>query len=603
MRPPSLGTGDERHWTRYVPGVRAVRGYRSDWVRYDVLAGLVLTALLVPQGLAYAELAGLPPVTGLYTTALALLAYAVFGPSRILVLGPDSSLGPMIAAAILPLVAIGADPGRSVALAGMLALLIGALCIGAGLARLGAVSELLSRPVRIGFLNGVALVVLVGQLPTLFGFRISSGSLLEEGRDFARGVADGDTLPAALVVGLAAMVVILVLARWAPKVPGILVAVVGASIAVGVFDLTAHGVPVVGAIASGFPSPTFPDVGLHDVGTLLAAAIGISFVVLADTTALSRTLAAVHGEHVDTNQEIVALGVANVATGLFQGFPVSASVSRSAVASSAGSRSQLTGVIGAVAVVAVLLFANGLGTHLPKSALAAIIITAALRLFDLRTMRWLWDARRSELWLCVAALAGVAVLGVLPGIVAAIALSIAVFVRRQWRPYDAVLGRMPGRKGYHDLTRHPEAEQIPGLLLYRFDAPLFFANADLFAMRLLRTLDGRAEPTRWVIVAAEPITDIDTTAAEVLAELLLELRRRGITLAFAELKGPVKDRLRQYGLYDDVGDEHIFPTLGTAIDAYLGATNTPWVDWSERTELSGEGDVPDDNSGDETPTQ
>ena len=567
---------------RRVPGVRLARGYRRRWLRRDVFAGIVLTTLLVPQGMAYAELAGLPPVTGLYTTVLALLAYAAFGPSRILVLGPDSALGPLIAAAILPLVGADGDPAKAVALAGMLAVLMGVLCIAAGLARLGLLAELLSKPVRIGFLNGIAVVVLVGQLPKLFGFGTNATGLLDELEAFIRGVVDGETVPAALLIGIVSLAVIIGFRACSPKVPGILIAVVGASIATGALSLTEHGVLVVGAIPGGFPTPTIPSVSFDDIAALVVAAAGLAFVTLTDTVTFSRVFAGQRGESVDANQEIVALGVANIAAGCFQGFPVSASASRTALADSTGSRTQLTGVVGATAIVVILVTDGGLARNLPQAALAAIIIAAAIQLFDLGSLRWLWRVRRSELFLSVAALLGVAVLGVLQGIVVAIVLSLANFVRRAWRPYDAVLGRIPDRKGYHDIDRHPDAAQIPGLVLYRFDAPLFFANAELFTRRVTDAVRARDDPTRWVIVAAEPMTDVDTTAAEILERLLDDLDARKVELAFAELKGPVKDRLRGYGLYDRIGDGHFYPTLGTAIDGYLAATGTEWVDWSDQ---------------------
>jgi len=395
-----------------------------------------------------------------------------------------------------------------------------------------------------------------------------------------RGLRDGETVPASLVLGVGSLAVILVFRRWLPKVPGVLVAVVGSAIAVRALDLAGHGVSVVGAIPSGFPAPTLPHVGLHEAGNLLVAAAGIAFVTLADTTATSRSLAARRGEHVDANREIRALGAANVAAGLFQGFPVSTSTSRTIVAESSGSHTQVTGLIGASAIVAILLVQNHLGQYLASSTLAAIIMAAALTLFDFEGLRWLWKVRRSELWLSLVALLGVVALGALEGILVAIALALGDFVRRAWRPYDAVLGRIEGTKGYHDIDRHPEALQIPGLVLYRFDAPIFFANAELFSERLQRAVQDRGD-ARWVIVAAEPITDVDTTGAEILSELLDDLEARGVDVAFAELKGPVKDRLRSYGLYERIGDGRFFPTTGTAIDGYLAASGTRWVDWSD----------------------
>jgi high affinity sulfate transporter 1 len=574
----------KRALVRFVPGVQVARTYQAHHARADLLAGLGLIALLVPQGMAYAQLAGLPPVTGLYTTVTALLVYAVLGPSRTLVLGPDSALGPLIAAAVLPLVGAGGNPPTAIALAGMLALLMGLLCVAAGFARLGVLAELLSKPVRIGFLNGIAIVVFVSQLPHLFGFSSDAQGLADEATAFARGVRDGETVPAALAVGLVSLGVILLLRRLRPGFPGVFVAIVGAGLVTAALDLSALGVDVVGEIPSGLPAATFPDVGLANVGTLLVAAAGMAFVTLTDTAVLSRSLAAKHGESVDVNQELVALGTANLAAGVFQGFPVSASSTRTAVAEASGSRTQMTGVVGAVGIIIVLVAAAGLGTYMPMSALAAVVIAAAFALFDLRDLVWLGRVRRSEFMLSCGALLGVAILGVLPGIAVAIALSLGDFVRRAWRPYDAVLGRIPGRKGYHDVDRHPEAVQIPGLVLLRFDAPLFFANAAAFADRLLTAVDRRDGTVRWVIVAAEPITDIDTTAAEVLDELLDELQRRHIQLAFAALKGPAKDRLRGYGLYDRIGDRHFFPTIGTSINGYLAATGTDWTDWTDWTE-------------------
>jgi high affinity sulfate transporter 1 len=569
---------------RRVPGFAVVGFYQRRWLRRDLVAGLVLTALLVPQGMAYAELAGLPAVTGLYTTVVGLLVYAAVGPSRILVLGPDSALSPLIAAAMLPLLGERHDPARAVALAGMLALLMGVLCIGAGLARLGILAELLSKPVRVGFLNGIAVVVFLSQLPQFFGFATNATGALDEARAFVVGIGEGKIVDAALLVGVGSLATVLVFRRWWPRVPGILFAVVGAAIATSTLDLAAHGVSVVGPIAAGFPTPTLPDVSLHDIGSLLLAAVGMAFVTLSDTTAVSRSLGAKRAEGVDANREIVALGAANAVAGFFQGFPVSASATRSAVAESSGSKTQAAGVVAAVAIVVILMTDGALGRDLPQSTLAAIVIAAALFLFDFSNLRWFWRARRSELYLSLAALFGVAVLGVLEGIVVAIVLSLSDFVRRAWRPHDAVLGRVWGTKGYHDIDRHPEAAQIPGLVLYRFDAPLFFANAERFAERLSAAVGARSDRTRWVIIAAEPITDIDSTGAEILGRLIDELERAGIALAFAELKGPVKDRLRNYGLFDRIGNDHFFPTLGTAVRGYLEATGSEWTDWSHEDE-------------------
>ena len=565
---------------RWVPGLRTLREYRRAWLVSDLVAGLVLTALLVPVGMGYAQAAGLPPITGLYATIVPLLAYAVFGPSRVMILGPDSSLAAVIAAVILPLG--GDDPETAVALAGALSVLTGLIILVAGMARLGFVTELLSRPVQLGYLCGIAVTILVGQLPRLCGFSIEGRGLLTEIRDFVQGVADGRVNRAALAVGLTGIVVILVLKRFWRAIPAVAVAVVVGIAAVAAFGLDQEGVKVIGVLPEGLPGFAFPAVDLADLGALFSGALGIALVAVADTTVLSQSLAAQRGETVDPNQELRALGAANLAAGFFQGFAISSSASRTPVAVSAGARSQLTPLIGAVAIALLLVFAPGLLRDLPLPMLAAIVITAAIGLIEAAEARRLYRVRRSEFVLWLAAFAGVALLGVLVGIFVAILLSLGDFVRRAWRPHDAVLGREDDLKGYHDIDRHPTARRIPGLLLYRFDAPLFFANAGYFRRCVRRLVDDATSPVRWVVVAAEPITDIDTTAADTLRDLLEELRQEGVTLAFAELKGPVKDRLRRYGLFDAVGPDRFFPTVGTAVDGYIEATGTTWVDWEER---------------------
>jgi len=565
---------------RWLPGLRTVREYQRAWLPNDLVAGVVLTALLVPVGMGYAQAAGLPPITGLYATIVPLVAYAIFGPSRVMVLGPDSSLAAVIAAIVLPLA--GRDPARAVALAGMLAILTGVVILVAGIARLGFVTELLSRPVQLGYLYGIAVTIVVGQLPKLFGFSIDGRGLLPEVRDFVQGLARGRANGAALAVGLTGIVVILGVRRWWPRVPGVILAVGIGIAAVVAFDLTDRGVQVIGILPRGLPSPAIPDVRLADLPLLFSGALGIALVTVADTSVLSQSLAARRGEMVDANQELVALGAANLAAGTFQGFPISSSASRTPVAIAAGARTQLTPLVGAATIALLLVAAPGALRNLPQPILGAVVITAALGLVDPAAVRFLYQVRRSEFVLWLAAFVGVALLGVLLGILAAIVLSLGNFIRRAWRPHDAVLGREDELKGYHDLERHPAGRQVPGLLLYRFDAPLFFANAGEFRRRLRGLLATITPRVRWVVVAAEPITDVDTSAAAILGELLAELRQQGVTLAFAELKGPVKDRLRRYGLYDQVGDERFFPTVGTAVDGYLRTTGVEWVDWEER---------------------
>jgi high affinity sulfate transporter 1 len=557
-----------------IPGVGVARSYRREWLRRDVVAGVVLTALLVPQGMAYAELAGLPPVTGLYATLVPLLAYAVFGPSRILVLGPDSALAPLVAAAVIPVA--GADPAERVAVAGLLALMVGALLLVGAIAQLGFLTDLLSKPVRLGYLAGIALIVIADQLPRLLGVPSTGERFVDDVGDFVRNLGEIDPTTAAL--GIGCLVVVLVSWQIAPAAPGILVAVAGSAILVRVFGLD---VSVVGAVPGGLPSLTVPSPSVDDLGRLGLAAAAIALLAFADTSVLSRSYASRLGDRVDQNRELGGLAAANLATGLFQGFPMSSSSSRTPVAEAAGARTQLTGVVAAAAIGLVLVVATGLLKNIPTAALAAVVIAAVLRLIDVPAMRWLLRVNRGDFALAVASFTGVLVLGILPGVGFAIALSVIAVLERAWHPYSAVLGRVPALKGYHDTQRHPEGVQVPGLLLFRFDAPLFFANAEVFRDALHQALDAERRDVRTVVVAAEPITDVDSTAAEVLAEILAELDRRGIELAFAELKGPVKDTLRRYGLMEQIGEERFYPTIGLAVRAHVAEHAVDWRDWEE----------------------
>ena len=557
-----------------VPGLAMLSSYRREWLPRDVVAGLVLTALLVPQGMAYAELAGLPPITGLYTSILCLVAYALFGPSRILVLGPDSSLGPMIAATILPLVAVG-DPERAVALGSALALLVGVITAAAGIGRLGFVADLISKPTIIGYMNGLALTILVGQLPKLFGFSVDGNGFRSELRGFVQGVADGETVAAALAVGLAGLIVILALQRWAPRVPGVLLAVVLAIVASAVFDLVDHGVSVVGVLPQGFPPLTVPDIGLSDVGPLVGGALGIALVSLTDTISTASSFAARLGDEVDGQKEMIGIGAANLAAGFFQGFPVSTSGSRTAVAERAGAKTQVTGLVGAVAIVAVLLFFPGLLRDLPQPILAAVVIAASISLVDLPGTVRLYRVRRTEFLLSIAAFLGVVLLGVLPGIAIAIALSVGNVFRRAWWPYQTVLGRVPGLPGFHDVRSYPEAEQLPSLVIFRFDAPLFFANSRTFREQVRALAAAEPRPS-WIVIASEPITDVDTTAADMLRDLDEDMNARGTSLVFAEMKDPVRRKIERYELTDTIDPRHFFPTVRAAVDAFRRESGTDW---------------------------
>ena len=556
-----------------LPGLRAARTYQPAWLRDDLVAGLVLTTLLVPQGMAYAELAGLPVITGLYTSVLCLLGYAVFGPSRILVLGPDSSLGPMIAATIIPIVGSDGDPGRAVAIAGALALTVGLIEVAAGVAKLGFIADLLSKPTQIGYMNGLALTILVSQLPKLCGFSTDADGLIDEARAFVDGLSAGDAVGAAVAVGVLSLAVILVFQRRIPKVPGVLVAVVSAIALSALLDLGAHGVKLVGALPKGLPPLTLPGPA-EDWGLVIAAAVGIAVVSLADTISTASAFAARTGQEVDGNGEMIGIGAANLGAAFFQGFPVSTSGSRTAVAEQSGAKTQLTGVVGAVAILLMLLLVPGLLKSLPQPTLGAVVIAASLSLADIPGTVRLWRQRRIECLLSLAAFAGVALLGVLPGIAVAVGLSILNVFRRSWWPYQTTLGRVPELAGLHDRRLHPEGETLPGCVVFRFDAPLFFANARTFRDVVRKLAEDRPD---WIVVAAEPITDVDTTAADMLEDLDTELNAQGTSLVFAELKDPVREKLERYELVGPLEPRHFFPTLDAAVEAYQAQFGAAWT--------------------------
>ncbi|MFD3400797.1 SulP family inorganic anion transporter [Kribbella sp. NPDC058693] len=562
-------------WRAYVPGAELARSYQRSWLPKDIVAGLVLSALLVPQGMAYAQLAGLPPVTGLYTSILCLLGYAVFGPSKVLVLGPDSSLGPMIAATVAPLLLANGDPARAIALASMLALMVGVVMVVAGLARFGFVADLLSKPTQIGYMNGLALTIVVGQLAKLFGFSIDADGLLAELKAFVSGLADGKANTTAAIIGVCSLAGILLLNRFLPKLPSVLIVVVLAAVVVGAFDLQSHGVDTVGVLPEGFPPFTIPHVSWDDVPPLFIGALAIAVVALADTMSTASAFAARRGERVRGNQEMVGIGTANLAAGLFQGFPVSTSGSRTAVAEQAGSKSQLTGVVGAATITAVLLFATSVMQYVPQPTLGAIVIAAALSLADVAGTRRLWKQRKTEFWLSIAALLGVALLGVLPGILIAIALSILNVFRRTWWPHETELGRVAGIAGLHDIESHPDADLLPGLVVYRFDAPLIFANARMFGEKVREIAEDDPD-LQWIIVAAEPITDVDTTASDMLHELDEWLNERGISLVFAEMKDPVREKIERYELTSTIDPRHFLPTVDEAVAEYVRQTGAAW---------------------------
>jgi high affinity sulfate transporter 1 len=567
-------------WIRWLPGLGTLRHYELSWLRHDIVAGLVVTTMLVPVGIAYAEAAGVPGINGLYATIVPLLAYALFGPSRILVLGPDSSLAPIILAVVLPLSA--GVPERAVAIGGMLAIVSGVACVAAGVGRLGFITELLSKPIRYGYMNGIALTILLSQIPKLFGFSASAKGPLRQAWGIADKILKGNTNLAALAVGVGTLVLILLL-KGKPRIPATLIAVVTATVVVATFDLaTRAGVSVIGSLPRGLPAPRLPFVQVEDWVSILVGGIAVALVSFADTSVLSRTYAARMRTPVDPNQEMLALGAANLASAFFQGFPISSSSSRTPVAEAAGARTQLTGVVGALAIALLLVVAPELLQNLPNSALAAVVIAAAIGLVEVSDLRRIYRIQRWEFWLSITCFAGVAVFGAIPGIAIAIVIAVIEFLWDGWRPHSAVLGRVEGVRGYHDITRYPQARQIPGLVLFRWDAPLFFANAELFHERVLNAVAQSSTPVSWVVIAAEPVTSVDVTAADALFGLVRTLLTAKIELCFAEMKDPVKDKLKRFGLFSRLGEQTFFATIGEAVDIYLARHPVEWIDWEDR---------------------
>jgi high affinity sulfate transporter 1 len=571
--PGSVPGANHARWLRWVPGLLVLTEYRASWLRHDLLAGLVLTAMLVPVGIAYASASGLPGICGLYATIVPLLAYAVFGPSRILVLGPDSALAPVILGVVLPLSA--GDPTRAVALAGMMAIGSGVVCIAAGLARFGFVTELLSKPIRYGYMNGIALTVMLSQLPKMLGISIDAKGPLRQLLAMTQQVLAGRTNLVVFGIGAATLLLILSLKRFL-RVPGILMAVIAATVLVAAFHLERAGVAVLGPLPQGLPRPSLPLIPFDDLWPVLTGALAVALVSFADTSVLSRTYAARLHSPVDPNQEMLALGMANLAGGFFQGFAVSSSSSRTPVAEAAGARTQLANIVGATAIAALLIFAPGLLKYLPSTALAAVVIASAIGLIEVSGLVRIYRMQRWEFWLSIVCFAGVAVFGAIPGITVAIVIAVIEFLWDGWRPHSAVLGSVEGIGGYHDITRYPEARVLPGLVVLRWDAPLFFANAEFFRSRALEVVANAPFPVRWLVVAAEPVTSVDVSAADALCELDDELREANVQLSFAAMKDPVKDKLRRFELYARF-ERRFFATIVEAVSAYQTAFPTEWT--------------------------
>ncbi len=555
------GIGAVRGWIQ-LPGLAEARGYQRSWLRGDLIAGLTVSAYLIPQVLAYAGVAGLPPVTGLWAAAPPLIIYAVLGSSRSLSMGPESSTALMTAAALGPLAA--GNPARYAELATVLALLVGLLAIAAALLRLGFVADLLSRPVLVGYMAGLAAIMIAGQLGRVTGVPVSGRTFLSDVASFARHITSIQLAPTLIAAAVVAFL-FAARARW-PTFPGPLAAVVAATVVVWALGLESHGVAVVGPIPSGLPSFHAPALTAHDVRDLLGPAASVLVIAFSDVVLTGRAFAQ-RGERIDANAEMMALGVSNAVVSLLRGFPVSSSASRTAIGQAAGSRTQLYSVTAAVVMLAVLEFGHTLLSHFPVAALGGLVIYAAIRLIDVAVLRRLAAFRRREFLIAMVACAGVLVFNILYGVLIAVGISVAELLVRVARPHGAILGQVPGLAGMHDVDDYPSAQTIPGLVVYRYDAPLFFANAEDFRRRALAAAHS-ADPLRWFVLNVEANVEVDFTALEAVESVCNELTGEGAVFALARAKQELIDRLRAFGLAEKIGTELIFPTLPTAVEGY-----------------------------------
>jgi sulfate permease, SulP family len=555
--------GPKRSWPVRAPGLAVLRGYQRSWLRGDLVAGVTVAAYLIPQVMAYAVVAGLPAVTGLWATLVPLAVYAVLGSSRLVSLGPESTTALMTAVAIGPLAA--GDPARYAVLAAALALLVGVLSLVAWLVRIGFVADLLSRPVLVGYLAGVALIMVVGQLGRITGVPVTGTGFVRQAVSFLRGLGDAQ-LATASVAACVLVFLFVVRSRW-PWLPGPLAAVLLSTLATAAFGLARYGVTVVGTIPAGLPAPKLPELHARELRELALPALSVLIVAFSDDVLTGRSFAR-RAETVDANQEFLALGVSNIGASLLRGFPISSSASRTAIAVASGGRTQVYSLTALVSVLIVLVAGRPVLGRFPVAALGAIVIYAAIQLIDVAAFRRLARFRRSELMLALATCAGVLAFNILYGVLLAIALSVADLLMRVGRPHDAILGLVPGLAGMHDVDDYPQAETIPGLVVYRYDAPLFFANAQDFRRRALAAAGSAAEPALWFVLNVEANVEVDFTALEAVDAVREELEHHGTVFALARVKQDLLDDLESFGLAAKIGSERIFPTLPTAVAAY-----------------------------------
>lgn len=549
---------------RVVPNAARLRHYDRVFLRGDLLAGLTVAAYLVPQVMAYAELAGLPAVVGLWAVIVPMSLYALFGTSPQLSVGPESTTAVLTATTVAPL-ALG-DPSKYATLAAALALVVAAVCLLAALLRLGFLADLLSRPILVGYMTGVALIMIAGQLDNTTGIPADGDSFIDQVRSFLGNLGEVHWPSLALAAGM--LVFLFVAGHWFPRLPVPLIGVLLATVTVAVLGLEDSGIATVGPIPSGLPTPSIPDVSWSELARLAPPALGIAVVAYSDNVLTGRSFGVRHGDEIDAGQELVALGVSSAAAGLTQGFPVSSSASRTVIGDAVGGRTPLTGVVVVVSVVAVLLFFRPVLADFPDAALGALVVYAAIRLIDVPEYRRLARFRKSELVLALSTVVGVLVFNILYGVLFAVALSVLDLFRRVARPHDAILGQVPGVAGLHDIDDYPDAVTVPGLVIYRYDAPLCFANAEDFRARAMRSVDQSPQPVEWFVLNVEANVEVDITAVDALRELHRELRERGIELGLARLKQDLRAQLEPAGLIDEIGEHMIFPTLPKVHEAF-----------------------------------
>lgn len=548
---------------KYVPGIGLIRNYNQAWLKTDLVAGLTVFAILVPSCLAYGELAGFEPVIGLYAALVAMIAYALFGSSRQLIVGPDATIAILVAMIVAPL-ALG-DPTRYAALAAALTILIGLICLFGGYFKFGFVADFLSKPILTGYIAATALIIIVSQLGKIFGIDIVSDDFFAQILELITKLDQTHLLT--LAVGLVTILGIIVLRRYAHRVPAPLVAVIVAIIVSSLFNLEELGVAVVGQIPSGLPSFQIPQVSLADFRILLPAALALAVLIFADELLVARVFSRRNRYNLDPNQELTALGAANISCGFFQSFAIGASSSRTVVNDDMGGKSQMVGLIAAGLVVVFLLYLTSLLQNLPKVVLGAIIIVAASSLIDIREFRSLNLIRHSEFYLSLLTLFGVLVIGIVAGIAIAIAFSLAEFILRIYRPHTSVLGTGEGVDGYHMIAPGGYNQVSPGLIVYGFNAPLFFANAPYLLDQVRDLISTADPPVKCLLLDAEAIPDIDTTAADTLKELHQELQENGTLLAIARANKPLRETMRLTGLENLIGVNNFYPSVRNGVEA------------------------------------